>query len=176
MKPFNFKNKKNSLAGFTLLELLVVIAIIGILASVVMVSLGNSKSKANKSALIQELKEMSKVMELEKMDSGNYSKLLPMQWLGLISGSSVFACNSFYGPSNTSNYKANALAICEKISSLVDNNNAGYFGIVVWDPSKQDGSYYSIMAVFGGQSYCIGSSGQSFPSVNSSSLGCFNNP
>ena len=45
---------KHTTRGFTLIELLVVIAIIGILASVVLVSLSGSAGKANRSAFLQE--------------------------------------------------------------------------------------------------------------------------
>lgn len=57
-----FKFIKNK--GFTLLELLVVIAIIGILSSVVITSLSNSKAKARDARRISEIQQIQKGIEL----------------------------------------------------------------------------------------------------------------
>lgn len=58
--------------GFTLIELLVVIAIIGILASVVLASLGSARTKAADTKRLSEIKEIQKALNIYYLDNGAY--------------------------------------------------------------------------------------------------------
>lgn len=68
------KNSFNQKTGFTLIELLVVISIIGVLASVVLVSLDNARAKARDSVRKQELKSMQQALELYRIDHGHFPR------------------------------------------------------------------------------------------------------
>ncbi len=54
--------KINQSRGFTLIELLVVIAIIGILASVVLISLNSSRDKANRAAVLKTMRSVMPIL------------------------------------------------------------------------------------------------------------------
>lgn len=58
--------------GFTLIELLVVISIIGLLASVVLASLQNARTRAQNTAKVQEVEQIVNALELYHLDHGYY--------------------------------------------------------------------------------------------------------
>lgn len=58
--------------GFTILELLVVIAIIGILASVILVAVQNSRAKARDTKRVEEVKSLQSALELYRNSNGVY--------------------------------------------------------------------------------------------------------
>jgi type II secretion system protein G len=58
--------------GFTLIELLVVIAIIGILSSVVLVSLNSARERAKVANAVAQLRELRNVVAAYYIDTGQY--------------------------------------------------------------------------------------------------------
>jgi len=64
---------KNLQKGFTLIELLVVVAIIGILSSIVLVSLNSARARAKDASAKGSMSSMRAAAELEYDNAGNYS-------------------------------------------------------------------------------------------------------
>jgi len=72
-------NNPTSTSGFTLIEMLVVVAVIGILASVLLTTLGPAKNKAKDSRIIQEVNQVRVMAEV--VYDGDYGAVeeLPRQ-------------------------------------------------------------------------------------------------
>ncbi len=68
----NARPRSLGASGFTLIELLVVIAIIAILASVILASLGQARSKSRDARRLADLKEYASALELYVNDNGHY--------------------------------------------------------------------------------------------------------
>lgn len=62
--------------GFTIIELLVVIAIIGILATLILVSLSGARAKARDAVRKSDLSQVKRALELYNSDNGSYPAAL----------------------------------------------------------------------------------------------------
>lgn len=77
---------KSDRRGFTLIELLVVIAIIGVLASIVLVSLNTARAKARDARRISDLRQLQLALEIyADQNAGKYPTSLTLLSPGQIS-------------------------------------------------------------------------------------------
>ena len=181
--PFN----KKFLRGFTLIELLVVISIIGLLASVVLSSLQSARDNARQTAIIAEANELFLTAQQAYTETGTYFTV--SQGPGWVARESD--CDVRFSGSNS--YGLRAREICKSIMSKLPtpqnsllmhctngttptscpdtNARIHNFAITVKTENVSD---------YGGQWYCVGSSGAKQQDVYGAPLlgmpGCYWNP
>lgn len=102
--------------GFTLIELLVVIAIIGILAAIIMVSLGSARAKARDVRKMADTRSLMSAMELYKNDN---SDVVPTQQQGF--NALVTAAEKYISKVPSAEYEYTA---CSTSSYLITHANA----------------------------------------------------
>ncbi|PIR73336.1 MAG: hypothetical protein COU40_03060 [Candidatus Moranbacteria bacterium CG10_big_fil_rev_8_21_14_0_10_35_21] len=165
------KNKK----AFTFIELLIVIAIIGILSSVVLVSLNSGRAKAKDASAVSAANALMKLAHVDATNTGDY-----MAYIGscTVDGgwiTSEVQCDSCY--ENTSN----PVGVRQACKSIV--KAAGAYWSNTWgSPAYPKFSLLiplsaeSLSPVVAEKHYCVGSNGgSSLATENESGCGWVNN-
>ncbi|WKZ24397.1 MAG: prepilin-type N-terminal cleavage/methylation domain-containing protein [Patescibacteria group bacterium] len=161
-------NRKNKRA-FTLIELLVVIAIIGVLSTLVVVALGNSRAGARDAKRVSDLKSLANALELYYANNNEYPSSITTGGQ-LTDGTVVYMSKVPENPSNDSGgicgsydyyytSSGNDYAISFCLDKGFDNLNKGYYfmspsglnGGLVQYYNFEEGSGGSVLDIVGGK-------------------------
>jgi len=151
------RNFKKFQSGFTLIELLVVIAIIGVLATIVTVSLNSARLKARNTRRMADLAQIKLALESYRIDNGAYPGSCNSFWW---IDDNNFAGSSGYPPCATSGGLAPYFSdICKVYGPLGQGSTDGYAYTLQSDGKYKIGAKFETSA-YQITPYTYGCSGQ----------------
>jgi prepilin-type N-terminal cleavage/methylation domain-containing protein len=156
-------NMKKFNKGFTLVELLVVIAIIGILASIIVVSLNSARQNAVQSKIQSEVGQIRNQLEANYLNGG---------YPDLVGGTGNFAATSTNVLDSILSSVLDMQGATTSLGMLNTSTSDPYNGVQIFtDVESGTPTKYSVYAKTGELGYyCIGSDGQTLENADSNML------
>jgi len=108
--------------GFTIVELLIVIVVIAVLASIAVVAYNGIQSRANDSAIQNDLKNFGRLMEIYKIDNGGSYPALLAPSIGI-----KFSRNSYGADSQGYNARYCINTTTNEYVILANSKSGNYF-------------------------------------------------
>jgi prepilin-type N-terminal cleavage/methylation domain-containing protein len=170
------KNKKLK-KGFTLIELMVVIAILGILATMVVISLQSARRRANESSIMVSAVSMMKAAQAESVESSDFTAWggIELSWPHsdtAFIATDPAACDSFF------NNVADPVSARKACKNILERSEGGMLYVMgIGNAPAAGGGLHprlSIMAWLPVKQkfFCTGSNGRSSATQNEDGSGC----